>query len=255
MVTNEDQGQKVHNMSSRRWWFPSLWWSKRSWEKFIEIPLQDLQPETSSIYCRSLELPKPSLEGHMVWSYPHGDTTLLIPASVLQRGLFQMGKKYQHLLYRPNSPYELFIPTTGELVDCERLPRTSPLSLNTGTTSLPRSLLWATCFPSARKAWASVWRLGLRGTVGLELPQATVIAQITGESIGDQTFVREFKTVRIATDESPFPFVNVPSARWNILGRWSDRSFRSHWTQSTDADPFPPFYSALRYITPLELPC
>ncbi len=258
-VTNEHQGQKkFHNMSSRRWWFPGLWWSNTSSKRFIEIPLQDLQPKTSSIYCRNLELPAPSFEGHMVWSYPYRDETFQIPAIVLQRGLFQMGKRYQHLLYRPNSPYELFSPSAGELIDCDKLPRTGALNLDNGLTSLPRTLLWTTCFPSALKAWASIWRLGLRGTVGLELPRATVIAQIKGESVGDQTFVREFKTVRIATDESPFPFVQVPAAKWNILGRWSDMNVRRHWTQTSEADPFPSrplFYTTSKYIYPLEPPC
>lgn len=252
-VFNEPTGPKTYNLTLRGTRAPRLEWSKTSWQQFIEISLQDLQLDSSANYCRSLELPRPSLTGHMVWSYPHLDTTLLIPASVLQRGLFKLGK-YQDLLYRPNSPYELFLPTVSELVDSMRLPRYGRLNVGQGLTSIPRTLLWTTCFPSALRAWASIWRLGQRGIVGLELPRASVIAEIVGETVGNHTFVRMFNTVRIATDESPFPFVQIPAAKWNVLGRWSRQNCRSHWTQTSDPDPFPPFYAPPNSIYPLEAP-
>lgn len=209
----------------------------------IEFDLTELDPVDLSDFGISAQRPSWSSLGHWTWALHRTPFTYLLPGIELLRGIFALGR-YNHLLFLPNSPYEYLPPWHGLKVPILRPLVTNALyppiraetRLNRETM---RTLLWVTSFPSALRGWESVRNLARRGILGCKFPEGRVAASVRAMGDGETWLVTNLVVHQIASQEKPFPHVQVEMASWNLLGQWSLFD-RPYWSQTNDTLPFPP---------------
>jgi hypothetical protein len=151
---------------------------------------------------------RPTLEKyrHSTWSVLCGRTRLVIPALALLRAFIRPGQVLFPKLFKPQSlddvcefsknDNEYFVQSLIRLGDIR----------NTHNKTFMGPLSWFYCFPSARRAWASVYQSAKKGRLHFELPKATMTVSLRGMRVGATIYVTQLGLIGIEAHEDPLEF-------------------------------------------------
>lgn len=146
-------------------------------------------------------------EGHHIYALEHEGETIYIPASVLLRTFLGASRHIAASLLLP----------TGLDRDVVPLSKDGRLTISIGrmnfartqlTRQLQERLLWFSCFPSARRMWASVYQHAVQGCVGLTPANARFSATVRGLRKGNDLFVTGLQLRSLTPCEEPLPFAS-----------------------------------------------
>lgn len=87
-----------------------------------------------------------------------------------------------------------------------RFHRKARLAQDARLPSIQSRFIWLTCFPSARRTWASVYDCAIRGHLGLTPPSAMVDASFAGHRTSDTVYATRMTVRRLVPSEQALPF-------------------------------------------------
>ena len=149
--------------------------------RVVQFNLASLERTDSSYYLEAVGFRPTVSNGQAVFVLRDGRQTFYIPTAVILQGLVRMTQRLAHVLLSPVGRDTFWRPI---LLD----DNTVGIEAKSGLliTGLRRTaqqddrLIWFSCYPSARRAWDSVYAHALDGRLDIDLPSAEVTATLTG---------------------------------------------------------------------------
>lgn len=166
-------------------------------EKFSKISFHEY-----AVFFKQSTIEK---NNHSAWSIIDDGILYVIPALALIRAFAHPNKFFLQKIFKPQSLDDICTyigPADGHMV--QTIGRGSEkIRLNQTVTG---PLSWFYCFPSARRAWASVYQSARKGALHFELPKATVTVKVRALKVGSISYVTQLKLQSIEVHERPFEF-------------------------------------------------
>jgi len=174
--------------------------------KRIDIALHLLRPlgpgEVRTLLS-PLNLP---FSSQTIYEHICAEGHFLIPSQALIFATVGRCKQYRDVLLQPNGPSALMTSFIGDR-RLQVLPTPNRMLRNKLTLfSVARRLEWIITYPSATRAWGSVYQNALAGRFDMALPKAEVTAKVTALSIGRILFVTRLELMSLQPTELPHPF-------------------------------------------------
>jgi hypothetical protein len=173
----------------------------------VQTNFKDWRPGSLEEYAAALDFPPPETDQHTVWTFAHAGRRYIVPTLALVRAIGRTrGLLYPHL-FKPQSLDDLCAwdePTSKVLVP--GVPDPLPNQVNRRGLTHTDVLSWMYCFPSARRAWASVYQSSKVGRLHMDLPLATVAMELGARSFGRTDYVHSIRLVGVVPEEEPFKF-------------------------------------------------
>lgn len=146
-------------------------------------------------------------DGQSVYEFASGARRLLIPAQLLVLATVGSQKQLRHELLSPEGPEALMTP----VVSPDGLSMTPTAFRNRSYDLQPQwnapRLEWIQCYPSVRRAWASVYANALKGRMDISPIDATCAVNVRGVRAKDGAFlVTSLKITEATPNEQPFEF-------------------------------------------------
>lgn len=189
---------------------PAMQGSRRK----VKTDLRTWKPCSFEEYSYAIGRPIAEGRQHAAWSFFDGSARFVVPCLALLR---ELAKPMKHLLphmFRPQSLDDVCVldvsaasPTVSAL-GALRLRRDRLYD------ELEQRLLWLTCFPSARLAWASVYQAARQGRIDIALPHASLDMAAYYVKHGNNHYVVRLGLCAVEAHEEPFPFASGAPAHY-----------------------------------------
>ncbi|WP_109477553.1 transposase [Paraburkholderia sp. C35] len=196
----------------------------------LTTSFQGWRRATAQEYASAFGITSHVTENHEVYTVDADHTRVLIPAWELQRSLLGAPTSIANYLYASNSLERICAP----ILDDEnfrieiRIPRTGSRRTTRSTQFLTR-LEWFYAYPSAYRAWHSIYQLACKGKIGIELPAVEATISAHGKHIDDTFYVSSLNIWDISPLEPPMDWANNVSRRYDFAGP-RERSLRGRQT-------------------------
>lgn len=180
----------------------------------VKTDLRTWKPCSFEEYSYAIGRPIPEGSQHAAWSFFDGSARFVVPCLALIR---ELSKPMNHMLphmFRPQSLDDVCVldaDTTPPTVSVLGTLRIRKDRLYDG---LEQRLLWLTCFPSARRAWASVYQAAKEGRIDIALPHASINATVSYVKHGNNHYVVRLGLCGVEAHEEPFPFARDAPAQY-----------------------------------------
>jgi hypothetical protein len=129
-------------------------------------------------------------ERHRVFSIPHRSGHIVCPAWELQRGLLAGSGSMADLVYRPSGLELLCAPVCAPEEFTVTLLPNRALGRRLHSDSLIERLMWLYAYPSAHRAWNSLYRHARSGMIDIDLPIADIEMSAHGKTVGNVFYAR-----------------------------------------------------------------
>lgn len=169
--------------------------------------LADFTTCSSDEYLAAVGIPSEFGANQTCFSTLHGGMKMVIPSSILLSALITDLSTIGDRLLRPGSLNQVAqaIAANGsiEMVFGKRLPYESKSHQHKNAC---RRYEWLSCFPTARKFWASVHHHARLGRMAIDLPKALVDISLTGFRTNGVAYITRARVSKIAPNEAPLEF-------------------------------------------------
>lgn len=160
-------------------------------------------------YAYALDFRAPAGDSHTVWVFHNEGRRYVVPALALIRTIGRRRALVYPHLFKPQSLEDLCAWDDKQAqVLVPGIPDYLPNQANQLGLRHNDTLGWMFCFPSARRAWASVYRAAKVGRLHMELPDATVTIQLGGRSCGRTDYAQSIRLLGVEPEEEPFEFAS-----------------------------------------------
>lgn len=235
----------------------------RKYSRYVECDLADLKrldvDEAREIAALA-GIHEDVARAQSFWVLAVGSRKLFVPAQVLIQALVGMYRLQREAMFSPVG-YQLKTVLVEER-DGLRAKLSSSRTTRTldDTPELAVSILWTSCYPSARKMHASVLRYALNGRFDIELPRARLTMSFVGQELGHcSVLATRLSIAAIVPLEAPMDHAagKVP-AKFVIrdVDQISPARRKSSWDKSARRGPQDGGYDAdirdARFRTPLS---
>ena len=153
----------------------------RKSRRVVRFDLSSLERTDARNYLQGVGFQPTVSDGHAVFVLRDGEQTFYIPTAVLLQGLVRMTRRLSKVLLNPVGRETSWRPI---LLDDNTVGIQSKSGLlRTGearTAQQDSRLIWLSCYPTARRAWDSVYTHALDGRLDIDPPSAEVTATLTG---------------------------------------------------------------------------
>lgn len=162
-----------------------------------------------SDYARGVGFEVAAGTQHTAWEFFSGQTRFVVPALALLRAMVRPNRSLFPKLFKPQS-----LDDICSFDSCSALGGVSMIATGLGDSRVkhqPQMVLpisWFYCFPSARQAWASVYRGATDGLLDFQLPKAIVSFRVRSRREKWVSYVTSMTTISIEAVEEPFPFAS-----------------------------------------------
>lgn len=183
----------------------------------VKTDLRTWKPCSFEEYSYAIGRPIPGGSQHAAWSFFDGSARFVVPCLALLR---ELAKPMKHLLphmFRPQSLDDVCVldasvtPPTASVLGALRLRR------DRQSDGLEQRLLWLTCFPSARLAWASVYQAARQGRIDIALPHASLDMAVSYVKHGNNHYVVRLGLCAVEAHEEPFPFASGAPVQYVLV--------------------------------------
>lgn len=172
----------------------------------IRTNLREWHTTSLDEYAYAFRRPMTGAANHSTWWFREGSSRLVVPALALLRAMVRPSAVlFPHLL-KPQSLDDVCIfdksksglcrPQLFRLGDRYRGPQ----------EILMGPLSWFYCFPSARRAWASVYQNAVAGRLDFELPNVVATFSVRTVRAGCNAYVTAMTLLELEPQEEPLPF-------------------------------------------------
>jgi hypothetical protein len=145
-------------------------------------------------------------------------TRILLPAWLLQRAMFGPYYCITEFLYATNGLEQLCSPIiNGNKFSIGLAPR-KEFGKARKTTKLVQRMEWLYAYPSAYRAWNSVYRFASSGRIGFELPSAEVLLSVHGKHAGDTFYAISVEILELNPLECPLEWAKIDRKGYILSG-------------------------------------
>lgn len=154
---------------------------------------------------------------HQIFRFRHGLSDFLVPALVLFRALFPLIPDAFEYAFTPRMLELLCHPIENEGHWSVVQPDFKGLYRGRNRPATRESLTWGSLFPSANKAWSSVYKNCCEGSFAMSLPLAQARILPIGIKCGRTVYVTSLFVSAVLALEAPFDFASgaANSFLWN----------------------------------------
>lgn len=154
---------------------------------------------------------------HQIFRFRHGWSDFLVPALVLFRALFPLIPEAFEYAFTPRMLELLCQPLENDGHWSVVLPDFKGVYRGRDRPSTRESLTWGSLFPSANKAWSSVYKNCCQGVLSMSLPLAQARVLPIGIKRGRTVHVTSLTISAVLALEPPFDFASgaANSFLWN----------------------------------------
>ncbi|CAG9219224.1 hypothetical protein BCAR13_410031 [Paraburkholderia caribensis] len=159
---------------------------------------------TARQYAAGYSMTKGVTEHHVIYSFSCNSMKILLPSWILQRDLFSPPNtmfKYLYTIYGLECLCYRKVSESGYSV--ELTPTHDKHHLLASTKHALDRITWFFSYPSANRAWKSVYDYARCGEIGLELPDAEITYSVHGNVLGDTLFADHFRVTTLRPIEGP----------------------------------------------------
>jgi len=195
----------------------------------IRTSLKGWKPCSLHDYARAFELPTTTEGKHTAWTFSQEGRAFVVPALALIRTFVGRRKRLYSHLFKPQSLDDICSwddKNAEVLVPSEGIRR--PIERGCSHLQYSEMLAWMFCFPSARRAWASVYQGAVDGRLHVHLPKATVDLQLKYRLHGGTGYVFDLKFLATQPNEAPFEFAARCERRFEAINRFRPTTFERH---------------------------
>lgn len=186
----------------------------------IKTDLRSWKPCSFDEYAYAIGRPVANDWQHAIWSFVDGNGRFLVPALALLRGLAKPNKRLLPFIFRPQSLDDICVLNSNASGPSVSVLDALPKLHKRNYDNLEQRLLWLTCYPSARRAWASVYHSATQGRIDISLPSALIEARVQFVKHGNNHYVTKLGLSSAEALEQPFPFAQGAPSRFTFF---SDR--------------------------------
>lgn len=177
-----------------------------SYARRVTTDLRRWRPVSFNEYAFAFNRPLLDEPAHAAWSFVDGSTRLVVPALALLRALVRPSKALFPYLFRPQSLDDV----CGYTSEADMGGRVRVLAPGDPrvmrSPEVVESLSWMYCFPSARRAWGSVYQSAKQGMLNFALPEAVLTLNVRSVRLGANAYVTSLNAVELIAQEEPLPF-------------------------------------------------
>ncbi|MEG1925653.1 MAG: transposase [Ruthenibacterium sp.] len=154
---------------------------------------------------------------HQIFRFRHGWSDFLVPALVLFRALFPLIPEAFEYAFTPRMLELLCQPIENEGHWSVVMPDFTGVYRGRNRPATRESLTWCSLFPSANKAWSSVYKNCCQGVFAMSLPLAQARILPIGIRRGRTVHVTSLSISAVLALEPPFDFASgaANSFLWN----------------------------------------
>lgn len=177
-----------------------------TYARHITLNLRDLQVASFCEYAEAFGQKLSSEPRHSVWSLQLGRSRLVIPALALLRAFVRPNRVLLPQMFKAQSLDDIcfladkgsssYVQAHGNLGDIR----------NTRESTVMGPLSWFFCFPSARRAWASVYQAAKEGHLHFELPNVRATLASRHHRVGLNCYVTTMSLVQFEALDDPADF-------------------------------------------------
>jgi hypothetical protein len=192
----------------------------------VKTDLRGWQPCSFEEYSYAIGRPIPDGSQHTAWSFFDGSARFVVPCLALLR---ELAKPTNHLLshmFRPQSLDDLCVLDSRAALPTVAVLGSLGLRRDRLYDKLEQRLLWLTSFPSARRAWASVYHAAKQGRIDIALPQASMDVVASYIKHGNNHYVVRLGLCAVNVHEEPFPFATGAPSYYNFVNERARESLR-----------------------------
>ncbi|NUX99539.1 hypothetical protein [Paraburkholderia youngii] len=161
------------------------------------------QRASANQYADGYSIPKNATIHHIVYRFISNLITIFVPSWVLQCDLFSPPSVIFKYLYCVNGFERLCHPEllNDKYVACLHA-KAKHFILRSSKCGMNR-INWFFAFPSAYRAWISVYKFARQGKIGIDLPEADITCLIHGKQVGNVIFARRIRILTLRPKETP----------------------------------------------------
>jgi transposase len=184
-------------------------------------------------YASMFGITKGVTNHHVVYKFRKGNFTVMVSALELQRALMSCPSQVVDMLYHPQGIDLMCAPLLGEGTFEMRMlqKRTIKNTLRTADKFV-RRLDWFYPFPSAYRAWKSVYRHATNGKIAMTLPNAEIQCSVQGERDGNTIYARDICIFRITPLEEPLEWAQSIRREFKFHGTKAARHLQAQISDS-----------------------
>jgi transposase len=160
-------------------------------------------------YAAAVGIESDVTEHHETFLILTGRTRIVLPAWLLQRTMFGPYNCITEFLYVPNGLEQFCSPIfDGNEFTVGVVPR-KELGKARKTAELAQRMEWLYAYPTAYRAWNSVYRFACSGRIGFELPNAEVLLSVHGKHAGDTFYATSVDILELKPLECPLEWAKI----------------------------------------------
>lgn len=143
---------------------------------------------------------------HDVFSFRQGTYKILVPALLFIKAMFPPSSRTFRFIYSPCGLSQICTPiVAGGSAD---IVLTGPEIRSTTNTQHIREIFrWVAFFPSATRAWASVYQFAAKGQCSITLPDAEATISFRGKLIGRVLYASTMNVIKLRALDAPLQWV------------------------------------------------
>lgn len=177
---------------------------------FAEIDLADLHRIDTRHYLDTLGLGSEFSSNQAVYEYQLADSTLIIPVQFLILALLSSDGALKLTLMTPLGENCLKVALNSENGVHLHSAKFRQFNFPLQHESIDPRLRWILCYPSATRAWGSVYRNALSGRFDMDIPAAKARLKIYFKKIGGRRYVTSIIAMEVHPTEAAHPYVGIP---------------------------------------------
>lgn len=170
-------------------------------------------------YAYAMALPEAADANHGAWTFKHEEMRVVLPALALIRALIGEHPTCFSRIFRPQSLDDIYEYAPTKAMEQVRVSKLLGTTSMIDRAELRRRLTWFACFPSARQAWASVYRHAKSGRLDIALPTVTVNAWFRGHRHKGNFYTTKLQIEDIIANEAPHEFAKNCPAKLDFIGK------------------------------------
>jgi len=172
----------------------------------LTLRLDELRQDEPCSYLVANCLGNAESSGQSVYWGDALSRQICIPAQVLIKATLAPLIPLQKILFKPLGTQQLMhlIRSREALILEPNIFANRQLSRTDGVAG--RHVTWIQAFPSASRAWASVYRHALTGKLDMHLPKATVDAYVRVDIVDNKLYAKCMTLASVVPEEEPHEF-------------------------------------------------
>ncbi|MFM0350335.1 transposase [Paraburkholderia sp. RL17-347-BIC-D] len=180
----------------------------------LRTSLCDWERASPREYAAAFDIESDVTEHHETHLILTARTRIVLPAWLLQRAMFGPYYCITEFLYAKNGLEQLCSPILNGNKFSVGLALRKEFGRARNTTELAQRMEWLYAYPTAYRAWNSVYRFASSGRIGFELPSAEVLLSVHGKHAGDTFYAISVDILELNPLERPLEWAKIDRERY-----------------------------------------